>query len=86
MGSIGIFMKIIIIGIGYVGFVMGVCFVEIGYDVFCFDVDLCKIDILNNGGMLIYELGLLDIIVCNCMVGCLCFLIDIEVSVVYGEI
>lgn len=79
-------MKIIIIGIGYVGLVIGVCLVELGNDVFCLDVDQCKVDIFNNGGIFIYEFGLEEVVVCNCVVGCLYFFIDVVVSVVYGDI
>lgn len=79
-------MKIIIIGSGYVGLVIGVCLVELGNDVFCFDVDQKKIDLFNVGGVFIYELGLKEFIECNCVVGCIQFLIDVVVSVVYGDV
>ncbi|WP_423759466.1 UDP-glucose dehydrogenase family protein [Burkholderia sp. NLJ2] len=79
-------MKITIIGTGYVGLVTGACLAEIGHDVFCLDVDLRKIDILNNGGMPIHEPGLLDIIARNRAAGRLRFSTDIEASVAHGEI
>ncbi|MCA8272221.1 UDP-glucose/GDP-mannose dehydrogenase family protein [Burkholderia sp. AU30280] len=79
-------MKITIIGTGYVGLVTGACLAEIGHDVFCLDVDLRKIDTLNNGGMPIHEPGLLDIIARNRAAGRLRFSTDIEASVAHGEI
>lgn len=42
-------MKIIIFGIGYVGLVIGVCLVDVGYYVLCMDVDWVKIEKLENG-------------------------------------
>ncbi len=48
-------MKIGIIGTGYVGLVSGVCFAEMGNDVWCVDVDEEKVAGLRNGKMPIYE-------------------------------
>ena len=48
-------MKIGIIGTGYVGLVSGVCFAEMGNDVWCVDVDDKKVADLRQGKMPIYE-------------------------------
>ncbi len=48
-------MKIAIVGTGYVGLVSGTCFAETGINVTCVDVDQAKIDLLNNGGVPIFE-------------------------------
>lgn len=51
-------MKIAVFGTGYVGLVSGVCFADFGSNVICVDVNKEKIDLLNNGGIPIYEPGL----------------------------
>lgn len=48
-------MKIGIVGTGYVGLVSGVCFAEMGNDVWCVDVDDAKVADLRQGNMPIYE-------------------------------
>jgi len=48
-------MKIGIVGTGYVGLVSGVCFAEMGNDVWCVDVDESKVAVLRQGKMPIYE-------------------------------
>ena len=58
-------MKVTIIGSGYVGLVTGACLAELGNQVFCLDVDQRKIDILNSGGVPIYEPGLKEMITRN---------------------
>lgn len=54
-------MNIAIVGTGYVGLVTGVCFAEMGVDVWCVDVDKSKIDALERGIIPIYEEGLKEI-------------------------
>ncbi len=55
-------MNITIIGTGYVGLVTGACLADLGNHVFCLDVDQTKIDLLNSGGVPIYEPGLKEVI------------------------
>ena len=62
-------MKISVIGTGYVGLVTGACLAEVGNDVLCLDIDSKKIDLLNNGGVPIYERGLSEVIKRNIEVG-----------------
>ncbi len=58
-------MKISIIGVGYVGLVTGVCFAEMGNDVYCVDINKEKIEMLNNLELPIYEPGLYDVMKSN---------------------
>jgi UDPglucose 6-dehydrogenase len=51
-------MKIAIIGTGYVGLVTGACLANVGNDVVCADRDADKVELLNAGGIPIYEEGL----------------------------
>jgi UDPglucose 6-dehydrogenase len=79
-------MKITLIGSGYVGLVTGACLAELGNAVFCLDVDGRKIDILNSGGVPIYEPGLQDVIKRNRATGLLTFSTNVEAGVAHGEI
>jgi UDPglucose 6-dehydrogenase len=79
-------MNITIIGSGYVGLVTGACLAELGNHVFCLDVDQAKIDILNSGGVPIYEPGLKEMIVRNVEAGRIQFSTDIKASVEHGEV
>ena len=55
-------MRLCMIGTGYVGLVSGVCFSDVGNQVYCVDKNKKKIDLLNNGKVPIYEPGLEEIL------------------------
>ena len=74
-------MHIAVIGTGYVGLVTGTCFSEFGVDVTCVDSDSKKIDMLNSGGVPIYEPGLEDMIQRNVREGRLSFTTDLTKAV-----
>lgn len=74
-------MRVCMIGTGYVGLVSGTCFAEIGHDVICVDNDEKKIEILNKGGLPIYEPGLEELIAKNVKAGRLCFTTSIRKGV-----
>lgn len=55
-------MRIAVVGTGYVGLVTGTCLAETGITVTCVDVDQAKVDLLNRGGMPIWEPGLSELV------------------------
>jgi UDPglucose 6-dehydrogenase len=74
------------IGTGYVGLVTGACFAEVGNDVLCLDLDARKVKILEEGGIPIYEPGLLEMVKRNRAAGRLRFTTDVAASVAYGQV
>ena len=79
-------MKITVIGTGYVGLVTGACLAEVGNNVLCFDIDLAKIRILNEGGIPIHEPGLLEMVKRNVEAGRLHFTSDVDLAVQHGNL
>jgi len=79
-------MNITIIGTGYVGLVTGACLADLGNHVFCLDVDQAKIDLLNSGGVPIYEPGLKEVIERNVEAGRLTFSTDVVASVAHASV
>ncbi|MCF6276018.1 MAG: UDP-glucose/GDP-mannose dehydrogenase family protein, partial [Robiginitomaculum sp.] len=74
-------MRVTMIGTGYVGLVSGVCFADFGHDVICVDKDPAKIDVLNNGGVPIYEPGLAELVAKNVRAKHLTFTTETESAV-----
>ncbi|MCD0502001.1 UDP-glucose dehydrogenase family protein [Bordetella petrii] len=79
-------MKITVIGTGYVGLVSGACLADMGNDVICLDVDAAKIQMLQQGGIPIYEPGLDELVKRNAQAGRLRFTVDIAESVAFGDV
>ena len=77
-------MDVTIFGSGYVGLVTGACLAEVGNNVLCVDVDQAKIDLLNAGGVPIYEPGLEEMIRRNKAAGRLAFSNDLPAGVAHG--
>lgn len=75
-----------IIGTGYVGLVSGACIAEIGNSVICADVDTRKIDLLRNGTMPIYELGLEELVARNVENGRLMFTDNVTEAIAMADI
>ena len=79
-------MKVTVFGSGYVGLVTGACLAEVGNKVICVDVDPAKIDLLNSGGVPIYEPGLPEMVKRNREAGRLIFTTDAKTGVDFGQI
>ena len=77
-------MKVTVFGSGYVGLVTGACLAEVGNQVMCVDVDPAKIDLLNSGGVPIYEPGLAEMVTRNREAGRLLFTTDAKTGVDFG--
>ncbi len=78
--------NICVIGTGYVGLVTGVCFADMGNQVFCLDINKDRIDKLNKGIMPIYEPGLEEIVERNTKGKRLIFTTDYETALKDAEI
>ena len=74
------------LGTGYVGLVTGTCLSESGNKVTCVDIDLSKIDKLNQGFLPIYETGLQELMDRNVKKKRLFFTTDYAISIPSSEI
>lgn len=66
-------MHIVMVGVGYVGLVSGVCFSDLGHHVICVDNDPSKLVQLEKGEVPIYEPGLNEVLLRNVGEGRLSF-------------
>jgi len=79
-------MKITIFGTGYVGLVTGACLAEVGHDVLCMDVDVSKVEGLQQGNIPIFEPGLESLVLNNAKTGNLMFTSDVQEAVKYSDL
>jgi UDPglucose 6-dehydrogenase len=71
-------MRLVAIGVGYVGLVTGTGLSELGHDVLCVDIDPERIRQLNDGIIPIYEPGLADLVRRNERSGRLRFSVNVS--------
>jgi UDPglucose 6-dehydrogenase len=79
-------VKLSIIGTGYVGLVTGTCFAEVGHQVVCVDCDQEKINVLQSGGMPIYEPDLEELVKKNVAEGRLRFTASTKEGVDHSDV
>lgn len=79
-------MKLTIIGTGYVGLVTGTCFAEVGHGVICVDNDPAKVEVLQKGGIPIFEPGLAELVKRNTDAGRLSFTTSTAEGVEQSEV
>ncbi|WP_338874694.1 UDP-glucose/GDP-mannose dehydrogenase family protein [Spirosoma sp. SC4-14] len=79
-------MKLAVVGTGYVGLVTGTCFAETGNEVTCVDIDIRKVEKLNNGIIPIYEPGLDVLFHRNVEQGRLSFTTNLEEGIKGAEV
>jgi UDPglucose 6-dehydrogenase len=74
-------MKIVVVGVGYVGLVSGACFADLGHTVICIDNDEAKVAGLKQGKIPIYEPGLSELVLANIAAGRISFSTDLEANI-----
>jgi len=77
--------NICVVGTGYVGLVTGVCFADLGNEVYCLDINENRVEDLKSGKMPIYEPGLEEIVERNVKANRLFFTTDYEKALANAE-
>jgi len=79
-------MKVTVVGAGYVGLVTGTCLADLGFQVLCLDNDPARVQLLQSGGVPIYEPGLDGMIARNHREGRIQFTTDAAQAVAHGDV
>ena len=79
-------MKVTVVGAGYVGLVTGACLADLGFSVLCLDNDPARVQLLQSGGVPIYEPGLDAMIARNHREGRIHFTADAAQAVAHGDV
>jgi UDPglucose 6-dehydrogenase len=77
--------KISVIGTGYVGLVTGVCFADLGNEVWCVEIDPKKVEMLKQGKPHFYEPGLEELITRNAAAGRLRFTLNYAEAIPHSD-
>jgi UDPglucose 6-dehydrogenase len=77
--------KLSVIGMGYVGLVTGVCFADLGNEVWCVEIDAHKVDLLRQNKPPFYEPGLEELITRNAAAGRIHFTTSYEEAIPNSE-
>ncbi len=80
------FCNVAMIGVGYVGLVTGACLAGLGHTVCCFDLDVEKINKLQQGEIYIHEPTLSELIVEQLELNRLIFTNNLSIAVEHAEI
>src|SRR5262245_7737414 len=81
-----VFMKLAVVGTGYVGLVTGTCFAESGNEVVGIDKVAEKVAMLERGEVPIYEPGLTELVHRNHREGRLRFTTDLPSGIAEAEL
>ncbi|MCP1198078.1 UDP-glucose/GDP-mannose dehydrogenase family protein [Notoacmeibacter sp. MSK16QG-6] len=79
-------MRVVMIGVGYVGLVSGTCFADFGHEVICVDKNAERIAKLKKGIMPIYEPGLDSLVESNVKAGRLSFTTELAGPVADADV
>ncbi|WP_287171381.1 3-hydroxyacyl-CoA dehydrogenase NAD-binding domain-containing protein, partial [Mesorhizobium sp.] len=79
-------MNLTVFGIGYVGLVQAAVLAEVGHQVLCVDIDVKKVERLNQGLIPIFEPGLENLVKENHAAGRIKFTTDAAAAVKHGQI
>jgi len=79
-------MHIAVLGTGYVGLVSAACLAELGHSVMAVDIDPERVELLNRGGMPLYEPELAPLVAVHRATGQLGFTVDLALALRQADI
>lgn len=79
-------MKVCVFGSGYVGLTQAACLAESGHNVYCVDIDVQRIEHLQQGVVPFFEPELLNLVKAGITTGNLIFLTDAAAAINFAEV